>query len=133
MATEKIRYFLRAKISFSLANQKPRMIMHKNIYFPGKFSFDAYKINTIRSLVRYLVHTRNKFHISLQPYNILYLCRNIKFIVSELNCLLSSNHINSSHKTSCRSRMFFAVSRYERENKIFQVLFETTVGGPSDK
>ena len=31
------------KISFSLANQKPRI----NTYFPSKFSFAVYKINTI--------------------------------------------------------------------------------------
>ena len=60
-----------------------------NTYFPCKFSFSVNKINTIyhgrsenmkfisrslRSLVRYLVHTRNKFHISSHPCNILYVC-----------------------------------------------------------
>ena len=64
-------------------------ILNFNLGFRvSRFFFDVYKINTVshgcsenmksisrslRSLVRYLVHTRNKFHISSQPCNILYL------------------------------------------------------------
>ena len=67
----KIRYFLRVKISFSLANQKPRMIIHK-----------------------YLVHTRNKFHISSQPCNILYIIRTFYIV----GCQIYSHHQRNVHK-----------------------------------
>ena len=121
----KIRYFLRVKISFYNTASFIYFVCSKNLHFFGECFWNKQNITWMLgnmkfisraeqdiSLVRFahswdiLFNTRNKFHISAQPCNILYLILHIllSYFLFVWSSLVSFFYLSIHQRACCNPK-----------------------------